>query len=322
MSSQEIEDICTQFLSAYETRDMETLGRIISNTESLVALGTHQDLEFHGWDAFRESLTHQFSATRDTSIRITGMKCHVCAGERAACASLTADYRGKVSGHDIQLTGLRITFSLEKQEGAWRIIQIHWSAPQEGSLLNPALAEPQISVTQESVLAKAPKNPGVCAKPGTHSQTHHPREDVSHASREAFSVYHAMAQRVSESVNAGIFDFAKHILPYTDKDFTEIVAGTSLDLAAVEEGFTDIVKVTAAGGSFLWAVELVSARDLTPDTVLLITTADVTLMYPSGYQESRKYRISNILQERPPGTWVFLHQHRTTLEEGPPADVA
>lgn len=104
MSSQEIKDVCTRFLTAYTDRDLDTLSRLFRNSEDLVVLGTHQDLHFHGWNAFKTSLARQFSAISETDLSITGFKCRIFAREVAACATLTVDYHGKVSGRDVCLT--------------------------------------------------------------------------------------------------------------------------------------------------------------------------------------------------------------------------
>ncbi|MGW1729216.1 nuclear transport factor 2 family protein [Streptomyces sp. NPDC002306] len=303
MSIQEIKGVCLQFLKAYENRNLDTLSRIINNSEDLVVLGTHKDLHFFGWSAFRTSLTNQFSVISETRIRITDFHCRTLARETTACATLITDYHGKISGRDVCLIGLRLTLSLEKEEDSWRILQIHWSAPQNGSLLNPEHSEMRTLAAKQQIHSASDDDDDAIST----------RENISHASREAFSVYQRITQCVTESINQGRFDFTRDIQPHVDASFIEIVEGVPLPLSAVRESFIALLDAVASGAIFSWTIELERACDLAADTVLLITTAHVTLSHPAGDREINHYRISNILQKETPVKWVFLHQHRTTL---------
>ncbi|OKJ46779.1 hypothetical protein AMK27_39830 [Streptomyces sp. CB02009] len=129
----------------------------------------------------------------------------------------------------------------------------------------------------------------------------------------AFATYRQLAARVTERLSQGTFDFSADIAPYLDERFIEIVAGEAIGLAGVRETFTPLIAATAAGATFSWSVQLEDARDLTPDIVLLITNAQVSLESGEGPVDVKRYRITNLLVRSAPDVWTFLHQHRTEI---------
>lgn len=191
------------------------------------------------------------------------------------------------------------------------IVQSHWSVAQRGSLLastmenkpNVRWNQKQITFNDDAIPRRGDPNRWRCC------------EGMSSASMEAFSAYQKLARQVTVSINQGFFEFTEDVLPYCDEEFTEIVEGIPLRLTAIQESFAPILAAVASGAKFSWTVELEHACDITPSTVLLITTARVALAHPTGYEEAHHYRISNILQRETPTNWVFLHQHRTLIQD-------
>ncbi|MFI8294291.1 nuclear transport factor 2 family protein, partial [Streptomyces sp. NPDC085614] len=199
MNSDEIYNLCARFLHAYQERDLNTLRQIFILSEELTVLGTHEDLRFLGWSAFETSLARQFSAIEDTDIQIADFRSHVFAGGSAACAYVTTHYRGRVSGQDVHLHGLRLTLALEHHDHCWRIVQAHWSIPADGSLLDPRPPTPAPETASApgdhdsaTVLAQKAQQPAPAAHDGFPS-----------GAAAAFTVYRQLAATVTERLNQG-----------------------------------------------------------------------------------------------------------------------
>jgi ketosteroid isomerase-like protein len=288
---------------------LDTLRQIFARREELTVLGTHEDLRFLGWSAFEASLARQFSAIEDTDIQITDFRSHVFAGGAAACVYATTDYRGQVSGQEVYLQGLRLSFALERHDNSWRIVQTHWSIPAEGSLLNPKPPAP----TLESAGASGVHDRGTVAAPKAQQPAPTIDGNFSSEAMAAFTVYREMAATVTERLNQGTFNFASDIGPHADEQFVEIADAVPLDLARVKETFTPVIDAITAGASFSWSVELEHAHDLAPDLILLITAARVSITPSEGQPDTKRYRITNLLTRKASGAWVFLHQHRTEI---------
>ncbi|WP_369199075.1 nuclear transport factor 2 family protein [Streptomyces djakartensis] len=311
MNSDEIYDLCTLFLHAYQERNLDTLRQMFNRSEELTVLGTHEDLCFLGWSAFETSLARQFSAIEDTDIQMTDFRSHVFAGGAAACAYATTNYRGRVSGQDIHLHGMRLTLTLERHDHFWRVVQAHWSIPADGSLLSPKQLTHQPETTASAPVGH--DSGAVCAPQAQQQPALAAHAGFPSGARAAFTVYRKMASTATKRLNQGTFDFASDIAPHADEHFTEIANTVSLDLAQVRETFTPVINAIAVGASFSWSVQLEQARDLTPDITLLITTAQVTLTLSEGQPDTKRYRITNLLTRNSSGAWVFLHQHRTEI---------
>ncbi|MEU1280260.1 nuclear transport factor 2 family protein [Streptomyces sp. NPDC005805] len=280
-----IREACESFLDAYGSRDLDRLRGLMSHREDLVVLGTHRDLRFTGWTAFEAALADQFAAMGRMAVRTSGFEASLLAGGRAACAALTVDCDGTVSGNPVRAEGLRITLTLEVRDGTWRIVQLHWSVPQDGSLLRPE----------------------ECDAPGGGEDP----DDIA----DAFAAYEELARRVTESVNRRRFDFSRDIAPLVAGDFVEIVNGVPYGPDAVRQTFAPLVEAVGGGAAFSWTVALESGRVLTDGTVLLITTARVVLSGRGRPRVDDRYRITNVLRRSPTGQWVFVHQHRSELAE-------
>jgi uncharacterized protein (TIGR02246 family) len=121
-----VEDVLRDFASAYEHRDLAAMGELFAHDGDVVFYGTQANLHWFGWDALEGSLKKQFAVVERASLRYHDLRVRLL-GSDAACVAMLLDYDATISGAPVVARGIRVTGSLDRVAGRWRIVHMHWS---------------------------------------------------------------------------------------------------------------------------------------------------------------------------------------------------
>ncbi|MGD8777924.1 MAG: nuclear transport factor 2 family protein [Ignavibacteria bacterium] len=131
IEKQNVKAVLDQFIKASETENMELLSKVYAHDPDMVVFGTEAGERIVGWDSLKAVMEKQFAATENSkfSIRDQVIKVHVSG--TAAWFSELIDCEIVSEGETTNMEGLRATGVLEKRNGNWVIVQIHYSIPVE-----------------------------------------------------------------------------------------------------------------------------------------------------------------------------------------------
>lgn len=123
----EIEGVLRAFAAAYASRDLAALSALFAQDSGLVMYGTQANLHLVGWPAMEDSLRRQLAAIEDAIVTHRDMRVRVLAGGHAAAVASLVDYRARIGGAPFDIRGVRATYALERLDGLFRIVHMHWS---------------------------------------------------------------------------------------------------------------------------------------------------------------------------------------------------
>ena len=128
-----VKDVVDQITGVLETEDMEQLSQITANNEDIVIFGTDADERIVGWPDLKKLMQKQFATTETKKISVRDQVIKLHDSGQVAWFSQRADWQISIQGKDFQLDGVRISGVLEKRDGRWVNVQLHYSLPVAGS---------------------------------------------------------------------------------------------------------------------------------------------------------------------------------------------
>ncbi len=120
------------FVTSWETGDMELFSKIVAHDDDMVAFGTDAAEHFIGWEPLIESMQKQIDASENVQITTRELSIKVHKSGDVAWVSFLMDLKGESMGEPFSLEGMRFTGVIEKRNGNWLIVQIHASIPVAG----------------------------------------------------------------------------------------------------------------------------------------------------------------------------------------------
>ena len=121
-----------QIPRAIETEDIDRFSNLMAHDPNMVNFGTDAAERWVGWDAMKASIEQQFAAFEDTKVSTRDQVITVHDSGQVAWFSEVMDWSTKTGGQQVDLKGLRLTGVLEKRDGNWKFVQLHFSAPVSG----------------------------------------------------------------------------------------------------------------------------------------------------------------------------------------------
>ncbi len=91
--------------------------------------GTSAGERIVGWNALKEMMQKQFETTETTNISISDQVIKLHDSGKVAWFSEIMDWEIVAGDQQVKLEGLRVTGVLEKREGNWVYVQLHYSIP-------------------------------------------------------------------------------------------------------------------------------------------------------------------------------------------------
>ena len=124
-----VKSVLDQFIQASETGDMELLSKVYAHDSDMVIFGTHANERIEGWDNLKKLMQQQFDSTGSSMYAVKNQVIKVHESGKAAWFSEIIDWELEYQGELVSMAGLRVTGVLEKRNGAWVIVQLHYSVP-------------------------------------------------------------------------------------------------------------------------------------------------------------------------------------------------
>ena len=121
--------VLDQLIKASETKDMELLSKIYGHDSDIVIIGTDADERIVGWEKLKEVMEKQFAGTESSKLSVMNQSIKVHNSGMVAWFSELINWEITFKGKTDKIEGLRTTGVLEKRDGDWIIIQLHYSIP-------------------------------------------------------------------------------------------------------------------------------------------------------------------------------------------------
>jgi len=125
----EVEIVLDKQLEMIETEDMELLAQINAKDAETVNIGTDASERLVGWEMLKKAMKEQFEASESSKLVAKDRIIKVHDSGVVAWFSETIDWEVVFQGEEIKMEGLRATGVLEKQDGNWVFVQMHYSIP-------------------------------------------------------------------------------------------------------------------------------------------------------------------------------------------------
>ncbi|MCK5147891.1 nuclear transport factor 2 family protein [bacterium] len=129
VEKQNVKTVLDQFIQASENENMELLSQIFAHDPDIISFGTEANERIVGWDKLRELMQNQFEATENSKLTVMNQVIKVHNSGKVAWFSEIIDWSLLSQDQEIILEGLRATGILEKREGRWVMVQLHYSVP-------------------------------------------------------------------------------------------------------------------------------------------------------------------------------------------------
>jgi len=123
----QVKKVVDQIAQAMEAEDMEAISAIVAHDADMVNFGTDAAERWVGWEALKASIEQQFSAFDNQQVGVRDQVIKVGSGGNTAWYSEIMDWSLDAGGEMISLEGMRATGILEKRDGKWTIVQMHFS---------------------------------------------------------------------------------------------------------------------------------------------------------------------------------------------------
>jgi len=127
-----VETVLSNFIEAWETKNMPTISQIWSHDEDMINFGTDAAERWVGWEAMKEKYSQMFDSFEKIDFVISNQSVKISQSGVTAWYSENMDGSFIINGEEISVKDLRVTGVLEKRDGNWVIVQRHVSIPESG----------------------------------------------------------------------------------------------------------------------------------------------------------------------------------------------
>lgn len=139
---EEVNKVLDQEIQVWETEDMDLLSGIFAHDSDMVTFGTEAGERIVGWQALEDAMHKQFEATDSSKLSASDRSVKINPTGNTAWFSELISWQLVSGGEKMNLKGLRGTGVLEKRNGKWVIVQLHYSLPSDGK--PDSLSEPMM----------------------------------------------------------------------------------------------------------------------------------------------------------------------------------
>lgn len=123
----QVKMVVDQMARAMETEDVEMISTIVAHDADMVNFGTDAAERWVGWEVLKASIEQQFAAFEEQKVSVRDQVIKVGSGGAVAWYSQIMDWSLTAGGETVNLEGMRATGVLEKRNGKWLIVQMHFS---------------------------------------------------------------------------------------------------------------------------------------------------------------------------------------------------
>ncbi len=120
-----IQSVFDQYAEAWKAKNIDLFAEIFSHDADMVIFDT--ETRYDGGEAWKERLQSSFDLIDDVNVTFRDYSIKVHPSGTVAWLSAIEDATWTSEGQADEVTGMRITWILEKLEGKWIIVEGHWS---------------------------------------------------------------------------------------------------------------------------------------------------------------------------------------------------
>jgi len=124
-----IQTVFNKYADAWKALDIDLFSEIFSRDADMVIFFTQT--RYDGGDAWQERLQNSITLIEDVNVTFREHSIKIHPSGTIAWLSAFEDATWTSEGQPNEITGMRITWVLEKIEGKWIIVEGHWSVSQE-----------------------------------------------------------------------------------------------------------------------------------------------------------------------------------------------
>lgn len=125
----EVTAVLKKLADSYADRNLKNVLSCFAPDSDVVLYGTGADEKRIGIEQIQAQVERDWSQTESAAISFDWIS--TSGAETVAWAAADGEFRFRANGQDMSLPA-RMTFVLEKGNGAWRIVQSHFSTPTPG----------------------------------------------------------------------------------------------------------------------------------------------------------------------------------------------
>ncbi len=131
----EVQAVVDLYMEAFQRGDSALFASLMADDEMMITFGTDAAERWVGKRNLIASFEKQVNAFDVERIDISDQVIRLSQSKTTAWFSEIADWYIRIGGDTDTIQGIRITGVLEKQEGGWKIVQFHTSAPVAGQIV-------------------------------------------------------------------------------------------------------------------------------------------------------------------------------------------
>ena len=124
-----IQTVFVQYAEAWKASNIDLFAGIFSHDTDMVIFDGQK--RYDGWEAWRERLQNSIESIQDVNVTFKEHSIKVHPSGTVAWLSAIEDATWTSEGQANEVTGMRITWVLEKIEGKWVIAEGHWSVSEQ-----------------------------------------------------------------------------------------------------------------------------------------------------------------------------------------------
>jgi len=124
-----INTVLDQVIESLDKEDIDLLSNVYAHDEDMVCIGTEGSERVVGWEPLKVMMQKQFEATDESKLSVKDRTIKVHSSGQVAWFSEIIDWDITAQGQTFQIKGLRGTGVLEKRDGSWVVVQVHYSVP-------------------------------------------------------------------------------------------------------------------------------------------------------------------------------------------------
>jgi uncharacterized protein (TIGR02246 family) len=128
----DVKIVMDKFVRAWETNDISLIDAIVAKDKDAVWIGTDAAEFFVGYEPLRVSTAKQFGLYQGTKLTLKDLSIKLSASRSVAWVTAIVDVATRTGGENVSVPGTRLTVVLEKRQGSWAMVHMHWSVPVQG----------------------------------------------------------------------------------------------------------------------------------------------------------------------------------------------
>lgn len=125
----QIENLIERYQMASENEDFIMLENTWSVDGQITLIGTDSHEKLMGWQAIKNAFSKQFSLVSDMFIAAEDLHLNISQSGTTAWFSQKMKYNFIYGDTAYEYEGLRLSGVADKQDGEWKLVQIHLSVP-------------------------------------------------------------------------------------------------------------------------------------------------------------------------------------------------